>query len=228
MATINIMIVDDQQLVRLGLVRLLNDIPGFAVTGDAESAEALFDILEQVPAAGYPHVVLMDLRMPGIGGLEATRKLQHRFPQIKVVALTACQAQPIPQRFLESGATAFVTKAAGVEELAHAIKMAVAGKRYLCQQVAQEMALKTMAINEGQGLLSPFECLSPRELQIAMMITSGIKANTMAAQLSLSPKSVHTYRYRLFDKLNISSDMELALLASRHGLIESHDRNPRL
>lgn len=217
MATIKIMIVDDQQLMRMGLARLLGDLPGFSILGKAESAEMLFAELEQWALQGIaPDVVLVDLRMPGIGGLEATRRLRHRFPQIKVVALSACQEAPFPQRFFESGAMAFVSKDASVEELVHAIKMAVAGKPYLSQQVAQTVALKSME----PGILSPFEHLSNRELQIAMMITGGAKTAEMAAQLALSPKSVHTYRYRLFDKLNISSDMELALLASRHGLLE--------
>jgi len=226
MASINIMVVDDQKLVRMGLMRLLGDMPDFTIVAEAECGEQALDTVEKMAEENFlPDVVLMDLRMPGIGGLEATRKLLRRFSAIKVVAVTACNDQPFPQRCLESGATAVVTKDASAEEMVKAIKMAVNGKRYLSQQIAQDMALKALDVNDGNNGLSPFESLSERELQIAMMTMAGVKTNHMASQLALSPKSISTYRYRMFEKLNISSNMELALLASRHGLLEIHDRS---
>lgn len=225
MANINIMVVDDQQLVRMGLMRLLGDMPGFTIVGEAECGEQALEAVEKmVEHSAAPDVVLMDLRMPGIGGLEATRKLLRRFSGVKVVAVTGCDDHPFPQRCLESGATAVVTKDASMEEMAKAIKMAVAGKRYLSQQIAQDMALKTLEVTDEQCTGSPFEVLSERELQIAIMIMARVKTNDMAEKLALSPKSISTYRYRMFEKLNISSNMELALLATRHGLLEVHDR----
>lgn len=224
MANINIMVVDDQQLVRTGLMRLLGDMPGFTIVGEAECGEQALETVEKMAEkSAAPDVVLMDLRMPGIGGLEATRKLLRRFARVKVVAVTGCDDHPFPQRCLESGATAVVTKDASIEEMAKAIKMAVVGKRYLSQQIAQDMALKALEVKDDK-LASPFECLSERELQIAIMIMAGVKTNDMAQKLSLSPKSVNTYRYRMFEKLKITSNMDLALLATRHGLLEIHDR----
>lgn len=225
MANINIMVVDDQQLVRMGLMRILGDMPDFSIVGEAECGEQALDHVEKMAEKNaVPDVVLMDLRMPGIGGLEATRKLLRRFTGVKVVAVTGCDDHPFPQRFLESGAAAVVTKDASIEEMAKAIKMAVAGKRYLSQQIAQDMALKTLEIKDEKCTDSPFELLSQRELQIAIMIIGGAKTKAMADKLVLSPKSVSTYRYRMFEKLKINSNMELALLATRHGLLEVHDR----
>lgn len=225
MANINIMVVDDQQLVRMGLMRLLGDMPDFTIVGEAECGEEALETVEAMAEDSVmPDVVLMDLRMPGIGGLEATRKLRRRFTDVKVVAVTGCDDHPFPQRCLESGATAVVTKDASMEEMAKAIKMAVAGKRYLSQQIAQNMALKTLEEKNAKCMESPFEILSERELQIALMIMGGARVRDMAKQLALSPKSISTYRYRMFEKLKIGSNMELALLATRHGLLEIHDR----
>jgi len=225
MANINIMVVDDQQLVRMGLMRLLGDMPGFTIVGEADCGEQALETVEKMAEKSTaPDVVLMDLRMPGIGGLEATRKMLRRFDGVKVVALTGCDDHPFPQRCLESGATAVVTKDASIEEVTKAIKMAVTGKRYLSQQIAQDMALKALEVKDVTCTASPFEVLSERELQIALMIIAGVKTNDMAQKLTLSPKSVSTYRYRMFEKLKINSNMELALLATRHGLLEIHDR----
>lgn len=225
MAKIKIMVVDDQQLVRIGLVRLLDDMPDFTVVGSADCGEQALEKIGALSEQGaIPDVVLMDLRMPGIGGLETTRKLLRRFPQIKVVAVTACDAQPFPQRFIESGATAFVTKDADIGEVVQAIRTAAVGRRYLSQKIAQDMALTVLETRDENNALSPFELLSERELQIAMMVMKGIKTNDMAEKLVLSPKSVNTYRYRMFDKLKVRSNMELALLATRHGILEVHDR----
>ena len=220
MKNINILVVDDQHLVRMGLVRMLNDMKGFAVIGEAESGEqAIEEIAQLAKLDKMPQVVLMDLRMPGIGGLEATRKLTHRYPDIKVIAVTGCGETPFPQRFMECGAVGFITKDSAIEEVALAIQSVYRGKRYISQEVAQEMALGTV---NGKSDASPFEQLSERELQIALMVIDGVKTSDIAESLSVSPKTVNTYRYRLFEKLNIKSNMELALLASRHGLI---DRN---
>jgi len=225
MANINIMVVDDQQLVRMGLMRLLGDMPEFTVVGEAECGEQALETVEKLTEKNKaPNVVLMDLRMPGIGGLEATRKMLRRFEGVKVVAVTGCDDHPFPQRCLESGATAVVTKDAGIDEIVKAIKMALAGKRYLSQQIAQNMALKALEVKDDNNVESPFEMLSARELQIAMMIMGGVRTNSIAEKLALSPKSVSTYRYRMFEKLQISSNMELALLGTRHGLLEIHDQ----
>ena len=124
MTNINILVVDDQHLVRMGLVRMLDDMKGFSVVGEAESGEqALEEVAQLVKLKKIPDVILMDLRMPGIGGLEATRKLTHRYPDIKVIAVTGCSETPFPQRFMECGAVGFITKDSAIEEVALAMRL---------------------------------------------------------------------------------------------------------
>ena len=217
---IRIFIVDDQHLVRRGLVHMLSDTPGFSVVGEAVSGEQALEKLAMLESDHLPDVVLMDLRMPGMGGLEATRKLTQRFGRVRVIAVTGCDETPFPQRFLDCGASGFMTKDAGIDEVIHAIQMVQSGRQYLSQQVAQDIALGVVA--NPDPAQSPFHALSDRELQITLMIINGLKTSDMAEKLNVSPKTINTYRYRLFEKLKINSNMELALLASRHGLLEQH------
>lgn len=221
MSNIDIWVVDDQLLVRTGLTRMLDDMPGMSVTGNYDSGEAVLARIENITEEELPDVVLMDLRMPGIGGLEATRKLTQHFPQVRVVAVTGCDDAPFPQRFLECGASGFVTKDAGIEEVVKAIHAVFLGKRYICDAIAQEIALRVVKPREQ---VSPFDKLSERELQITLMVIDGMKALEIAEKLHVSPKTINTYRYRVFEKLCINSNMELALLATRYGLLDANAR----
>lgn len=163
-----------------------------------------------------PDVVLMDVKMPGIGGLEATRKLLRSHPDIKVVAVTVCEEDPFPTRLLQAGAAGYLTKGAGLDEMVQAIRLAFAGQRYISPQIAQQLALKPF---QPQG--SPFDTLSEREIQIALMIVGCQKVQIISDKLCLSPKTVNTYRYRIFEKLSVTSDVELTLLAVRHGMVDA-------
>lgn len=209
---ITVLVADDHDLVRFGIVCMLAELPKIDVVGQAASGEEAVQLAKQLK----PQVVLMDLHMPGIGGLLATRKLKAFDPNIKVIALTAQVEDPFPAKLLKAGASGFVTKNASIEQMVEAIRKVAAGQRYICPEVAQAMALKPFG-NEADA--SPFGQLTERELQISMMIAESIKAPTIAKQLSISPKTVHSLRYRIFDKLDISGDVELTLLAVRHNLI---------
>ncbi len=160
----------------------------------------------------------MDIRMPGIGGLEATRKIKQRFPDVQILALSACEDEPFPTRLLQAGASGYLTKGACIDETVQAIRQVAAGKHYLSPSIAQQMALKSCDINQQN---CPFEQLSKREMQISLMIASGQKIQLISDLLCVSPKTVNTYRYRIFEKLNIENDVELALLAIRHNLVEN-------
>jgi two-component system invasion response regulator UvrY len=209
---INVLVVDDHDLVRSGIVRLLSDISGIAVVGEASNGEDAVKIAREK----RPHVVLMDIRMPGIGGLEATRKIVHYNPEIKVIALTIYENEPFPTKLLQAGASGYLTKGAFIDEMVLAIRTVYAGNRYLGPEIAQQMALKSVAENE----LSPFEQLSERELQVMIMITAGQNVQVIAEKLCVTPKTINSYRYRIFEKLNVQSDVELTLLAMRHGILE--------
>lgn len=211
---IRVLVVDDHDLVRTGITRMLADIDGLQVVGEAcTGEEALLKVREL-----KPDVVLMDVKMPGIGGLEATRKLIRSHPDIKVVAVTVCEEDPFPTRLLQAGAAGYLTKGAALDEMVQAIRLVFAGQRYIDPQIAQQLALKSF---QPQNSGSPFDLLSEREIQIALMIANCHKVQNISDKLCLSPKTVNTYRYRIFEKLSITSDVELALLAVRHGMVDA-------
>ena len=210
---ITILVVDDHAVVRAGVARLLSDIKGMKVIGEAESGEKAVRIAKEK----RPQVVLMDVKMPGIGGLEATRKMLRNDPDIKIIALTVCGEEPFPSKLLQAGAAGYITKDSNLDEIVNAIKTVYSGKRYIGPEIAQQLALKTVSDTEK----SPIDLLSERELQVMMMITEGQKVQEISDKLCLSPKTVNSYRYRLFDKLRVASDVELTHLAIKHGILDS-------
>ncbi|MDO3382704.1 response regulator [Gilvimarinus algae] len=208
-----ILVVDDHDLVRMGIVRMLNDVKGYEVVGDAKSGE------EAVTKARTlaPEVVLMDVKMPGIGGLEATRKMLAANPGVKIIAVTACDDSLYPSRLLQAGALGYVTKGTGFTDITTAIDTVVRGRQYMSSAIAQQLALRNIT---GSQDTSPFEKLSQRELETAMLIAGGHKAQDIATTFSVSPKTVNSYRYRIFEKLGINSDVELALLAVKYNYLD--------
>jgi DNA-binding NarL/FixJ family response regulator len=211
---VQIVVVDDHDLVRMGLVRLLDDVNGIEVVAEARSGEEAIKLAKELE----PDVILMDVRMPGIGGIEATRKIHRAFPDIRIIAVTACGDDPFPSRLLQAGASGYLTKGASTEEMVLAVKTVSAGQKYLAPNIAQKLALQSV----GEGG-SPFTDLSDREMQIATMICSCKKVQEISDKLCLSPKTVNTYRYRIFEKLAVSSDVELTHLAIRLGLLEPQE-----
>lgn len=209
--------VDDHPIVRAGISSILEE-KGICVVGQASSGEEAIRMAKEKT----PHIVLMDVRMPGIGGLEATKKMLKNQPHIKIIALTVCGEEPFPSKFLQAGAVGYLTKDASIDEMINAIKIVYSGKskHYIGPEVAQQLALKNLSTPNGG---SPLDILSERELQIMMMITSGQKVQEISDKLCLSPKTVNSYRYRIFDKLNVSSDVELTHLAIRHKILDTYN-----
>lgn len=210
---IKVLVVDDHDLVRTGIRRMLGDIEGIRVVGEAASGEEAVRKSRELS----PDVVLMDVHMPGMGGLEATRKLVRQDDGLRVIAVTVSNEEPIPSRLLKAGAAGFLTKGADLQEMVKAIRVVHVGQKYISAEVAQAMALNPFR-DDG----SPFDQLSERELQIAMMVVNCHKVQDISDTLCLSPKTVNSYRYRIFEKLDIQSDVELVLLAIRHGLIDAN------
>lgn len=211
---IKVLIADDHQLVRASLAHLLDQQIDIDVVGDADDGESAVSKSRQLS----PDIVLMDVRMPGIGGLEATRRIHRGLSHVRVLILTAHMEDNLARRMFEAGAAGFLTKGADPSEMMDAIRDVFRGKRYISQDIAQRMALSNIALDEN-----PFAQLSHRELQIAMMIVNCQTVHDISDRLHLSPKTVNTYRYRLFDKLKLGSDVELTHLALRHGLVDGFD-----
>lgn len=209
---IRVMVVDDHDLVRTGISRMLDDVSGIDVIGEACSGEEAVQLARKLE----PDVVLMDVKMPGIGGLEATKKMLRHDDGLRVIAVTVCEEEPFPSRLMKAGAAGYLTKGAALDEMVRAIKVVHAGQRYISPQIAQAMALKPF----NGADTAPMELLSERELQIMMMIVNCHKVQDISDKLCLSPKTVNTYRYRIFDKLGITSDVEMTVLAMRWGVVD--------
>ena len=196
-----------------GIRRILEDVRGIKVVGEAHSGEDAVKWCRTEQA----DIVLMDMNMPGIGGLEATKKILRFNPDMKVIVLTIHTENPFPTKVMQAGAAGYLTKGAGPDEMVNAIRMVQSGQRYLSPEIAQQMALSQFTPDSE----NPFKELSERELQIMIMITKGEKVTDISEQLNLSPKTVNSYRYRLFSKLSISGDVELTHLAIRHGILDA-------
>lgn len=211
---IKVLLVDDHDLVRMGMKRMLADVADIEVVGDACNGEDAIRLVKSLK----PHVVLMDVQMPGIGGIEATRKLSHLFPRLGILVVTVCEEEPFPSRILKAGATGYITKGTGLEEMLDAIRKVAAGQRYLSADVASQLAGNWLEKDKKDE--SPFELLSDRELEVALMIVNCKSSQEIADTLFVSPKTISTYRYRIYEKLEIDSDVKLTYLAMRFGYVQ--------
>ncbi|WNZ54366.1 response regulator [Microbulbifer sp. EKSA008] len=211
---IKVLVVDDHDLVRMGISRMLGDVEDIEVAGEANCGEEALEFVRR----SNVDVILMDVKMPGMGGLEATRKLLQRCPEAKVVAVSALDDDLFPGRLMQAGAMGYVTKGADLEEMVRAIRTVISGGVFISNSMATKMAMRSVSGQDDQQ--SPFEKLSKRELQTADMIVNGAKVADIAKSLSVSPKTVNSYRYRIFEKLDINSDVELTILAVKHQILD--------
>lgn len=216
MAVIHVLLVDDHELVRTGIQRILQDEKGILVVGAVASGEDAISFCRS-EAPGHPQVdvVLMDMNMPGIGGMNATKRVLHYCPEVKVLALSTNFEEPVPTKVMQMGALGFISKNAPSAEMLTAIRTVARNQRYISAEVAQKMALSKVQTSTE----NPFDELSEREMQIMLMITRGEKVNDIADKLNVSAKTVNSYRYRMFEKLGINGDVELTHLAIRHKMI---------
>lgn len=210
---INILLVDDHELVRTGISRIIDDVRGMKVIGEAESGE---DAVKWC-RSHVPDVILMDINMPGIGGLDAMHRILRIDEDIKIIMLTMHTENPFPSKVMQAGAVGYLSKSAAPEEVLNAIRSVNAGQRYLAPEIAQQMALSQISPTTDD----PFGILSERELQIMIMITKGLRVVDISEQLGLNPKTINSYRYRLFDKLGVNGDVGLTHLAIRYGMLDA-------
>jgi len=210
---INVLLVDDHHLVRVGINKILTSVKGLKVVGECETGEEAIKFCRK----DEPDVLLMDMDMPGMGGLEATKKILRFAPGVKIIVLTAHTEDPFPSKVMQMGAAGYLTKDAGPDEMVNAIRAVHSGQRYLPSDIAQKMALNQFKSVED----NPFNTLSDRELQIMIMITRGDKVPAISEHLNLSTKTINSYRYRMFEKLDVSNDVELTHLAIRYGMLKT-------
>ena len=208
----HIVLVDDQRLVRHCLKARLEAVADFSVVGEAASGEEARSIVQQNPC----DLVLMDLHMPGIGGLEATRRLLAFEPELRIVGLSMYVGGPYPRKFMELGGAGYVSKNADTAELIEAIRRVEAGHVYISKDVAQHIAADELRGTPEQSL----EDLTRREIQVLHQISEGYSITEIARRLCLSPKTVAHHRRALFTKLGVQNDVQLAIVARTQGLTE--------
>jgi len=208
---IRVFIIDDHALVRTGLNLILSSENDIEVVGDAESGEEALPLIRKLK----PDVVLCDLHLPGLSGLEVTERIIKSEQGSRVIIVSVLQDGPMPKRLLEAGASGYVGKGGDAAELLRAIREVARGKRFLASGIAQNLALAGI-----DGGASPFDTLSPREMEIALMLIQGLRQDAIAKRLSLSAKTVNTHKARLFEKLDINDSIALARLASRYGIMD--------
>lgn len=209
---IKIILADDHELVRTGIRRILDDVKDFSVIAEAKSGEEAVTLCRR----NAPDVVLMDVNMPGMGGLEATKKVLRMAESTRVICLSMHKEHPIPAQVMQIGAFGFITKDAEQEEMIRAIYKVASGQKYLPPEIAQNIAINKLSADSE----NPFDSLSTRELSIALRLTRGQRVPEIADELSINAKTVNTYRYRMFEKLGVATDVELTHLAYRHKLID--------
>lgn len=210
---IRTVLIDDHELVRTGFRMILAAQPDITVVGEAADGENGLALIRRE----RPDVALVDVHMPGLSGVELTERVQRAKLPTRIIILSMVSDSPFPRRLLEAGAGGYLTKGCAAEELLRAIRVVADGRRYLAQHVAEQLALNAL---DGHGSGSPFETLTARELEVAMMLAQGREMREIAQVMSLSAKTVATYKYRLFDKLHIDNTVALAHLAGQHGLID--------
>ena len=208
---VKILLVDDHELVRSGIRLILEGISTFSVVAEVKSGEEAIRYCRH----DAPDIVLMDVNMPGIGGLEATKQIARMSENIRVICISMHTENPIPAKVMQMGAYGFITKNAEPDEMVRAVHKVVAGQKYIAPEIAQQIAIGKLDLGDS----NPFDQLSDRELEITLMLVTGRRVPDIADNLNISPKTINTYRYRMFEKLEINSDVELTHLALRYKLI---------
>lgn len=208
---INVMLVDDHAVVRMGFKLLLEAAPDIKVVAEADSGEQGVKLYAEV----QPDVVVMDITMPGIGGMEAIERIMAKDASARILVLSAHEDSVHPKRVLNAGALGYLPKRSAPEELIKAIRTVASRKMYLEANVAQQMALQQLS-----GEKNPVDVLSAREFEVFMALALGKSTNEIAETLCLSPRTIGTHLYNIKQKLNAGNQAEIALIAMRSGLIE--------
>lgn len=210
--TINVMLVDDHAVVRFGFRMLLESTDDIKVVAEADSAEAAY---QQILTA-KPDVIVMDISLGGTMGVEATRRIVARDKTAKVLGLSSHEDPSYVRYMLKAGALGYLSKRSAPDELMHAIRQVAEGRMYIEASLSQRMALE-----EFNGEKSPIEVLSEREFGVFIQLAKGLSVNQIAELLNISPRTVGTHLYNVKQKLGVSNQAELTLIAVRHGLIET-------
>jgi two-component system invasion response regulator UvrY len=211
MSSLNVLLVDDHSVVRMGFKMLIDSEKDMQVIAEAETGEEGIKKFQEIK----PDVIVMDITMPGIGGLEAIERIIAKDKNAKILVLSAHEDSVHPKRVLSAGAIGYLTKRSAAEELINAIRTVGSGKKYIESSVAQQLAITQLS-----GENDPTEVLSDREFEVFISLAKGKSTNEIADTMCLSPRTVGTHLYNIKQKLNANNSAEIALIAIRCGLLE--------
>lgn len=211
MAELKVLLVDDHLVVRMGFKMLIDSEKDMKVIAESETGEDGIQKYQELK----PDVTVMDITMPGIGGLEAIERIIAKDKNAKILVLSAHEDSVHPKRVLSAGAVGYLTKRSAAEELISAIRTVGSGKKYIESSVAQQLAITQLS-----GENEPTEILSDREFEVFIALAKGRSTNEIADTMCLSPRTVGTHLYNIKQKLNANNSAEIALIAIRCGLLE--------
>jgi two-component system invasion response regulator UvrY len=209
---IRVLIVDDHEIVRKGLIQIMAEVPDIEVRGEAGDANEALALIR----TGCCDVALIDLTMPGKSGLDLLQELRREYPRLPVLVLSMHSEDEYGVRVIKAGAAGFLTKRSAPKELIGAIRKVYQGGRYISTPVAEALASSIQTGGEG----APHEMLSDREFQVMMMIAAGKSLREIADELSLSEKTISTYRSRILEKMGMKKNVELVRYALQNNLTE--------
>lgn len=209
---INVVLVEDHVLIRTGIKALLEDAPNIKIVGESSTGAEAVRIVRRIK----PQVVLLDVDLPDLGGLEIAHRLLRYDATIKIIILTACVNDVLPSRLLEMGIAGYLTKGGSKEELTHAILQVNKGQKYISEAISKQMALKSVDRKP-----EPLDVLSDRELEFMILIARGNKDKVLAEKFHLTTKTINSYRGKIFKKLGIKNVVDLMHLALHYRLIAS-------
>ena len=216
---IRLLIADDHQIVREGLKYVVSQYRDIQVVGEAEDGESAIAICQKIDA----DVLLLDVSMPGSGVLEVIRRLKSSRPKLRILVLSVHPERHYARQVLKAGADGYLTKNYSSQALAAAIRQVHAGRKYVTQSLAEELALDLAGGREGQA----HEVLSSREYEVFLQLGCGRGVDDIARQLRLSPKTVRTYRSRILEKTNLKNTAEIIFYAVHHGLVTDVATSPQ-
>lgn len=210
------MLVDDHDIVRTGIRMVVEKMSGFDIVGECRDGYEAIDKVTELK----PDVVLMDVNMPRMSGLEATRKITELDKYARIIILTIHAENPYPKQMLDAGACGYLTKGCAAQELEDAMKKVCKGQKYVGADIAQQMALSMLP---GGKKESPFDILTSREMEVMMLLVRGKKAKEIGEILGLNDKTVATYKYRILEKLELKNEVKLTHMAIRHGILDADE-----
>ncbi len=209
--TVRVVLVDDHSVVRSGLRRLLESHKSIEIVAEAETGEMAYQVFCEL----LPDVMLMDISMPGMGGLESAKRVLQRHPHARIIIFSMHEAVSFAAQALKAGVKGYVTKTGMAEDLVQAVLDVSRGQTYLSQDVAQKVALQALI-----GETNPLQQLTSREFEVFRLIAEGKRVEEVAEMLKISQKTVANYYTLIKQKLSVNSPVEMVRLAMRHGLID--------